>query len=1522
MEQPFGNGTLEENSNKEDENESELNSANYSTESFEEASSSQEEKSPSVDSNMIPSAGENDGVVGGDNDGSSDRRHDDAETESDVSEIEEATTQCNGEESFEEKNDDLLARDAEKSQEESVFSDGELDSLDAILFGSLRQTKSQPTAPKQVTQIRVCNANPKIVMEIDKAKGDEKDAECRRNGPSCQKGESKGEDYDRRLLPPLRARGTVHFANEPEVFLVPFSSKETVCYSSDTEEQSPLERNKVSTVTSNADLKPCSESFADDLDDLLDEVQGEIDKDDCMQFEENHKIGTGKAGSESSRPLDENEVQPSKNTPADTERSVKPANANGEHLAQEPAFQSKDAAVNGTKHKGEESQCLKSELNCSKTEKMPKRTTSFTERTERSLLCGTAGAETEPAINSLPSTEAEAIAISEELEELLKLHSRIGALRKTFSGREEANVEKRVVTNSESRLKLLQNVKNIVSSIVEMSEDFKDGMQRVLDDSAMHNDSLHEGLIQMKEEYVQALDKQHDKIKSLTKEKEELMLQQEEALDEIKSLEKNNEELKIQVKERDQENTSIKYLMESTNKQNDKLCEQIDDLEEQLKISQTEINDLQREKDSMNDEFNRRRIIEERNYLQALEEKSFEINSLKDRIKELEIQLEKDDQERKKLECLMSSMDLEKAKVGKQVIDLEKELRSSLSMKNSIQSELEKGISTEIRKEKELVEMKDDMMKKVAHCEELEKALICVGEEKRKLDECVRSTEKAFNESQAGKEQLETQIKQLKKELKVLKKNSNTFSQGADLGHLREEVELLKGNLALKDRIQEVKDREAHGLAKFTNETKDSQTIQDKRLLKDSIQMGQQDDRDIRTLMETAKKHAQNTNEKLPERDTEQKGEKNREEEELLVSFKQCLLEIQQELEDTKIALREKEIALAYAENSFQMLVKSAKQSDLETEVTKELLLNVMREMKRLETLLNDNEEQKVARRLGQESRDLETEVTKELLLNVMREIKRLETLLHDNEDQKVARRLGQESREQTAPISNQHDAEKNQLKESLLEKEKKIEELENYAVNLKKELKEARVSVEKRDIELKQTTDLYENKNEELQKLKTRLHQNELESTQWKDVFKDREAKIAHENISLKEDVLRMELRLGEQDNKLERTNQWLQESRREMEILRRLVKNKDAKIVALESKLEKKEQDVIKANESLSFKMEEIKRLQCKLDDAIMEKYRLFTENKGMIRVVEDANRINAELKELRNGYRQKIFDEGIIRGHMKELGQEKEKLKRLLVDKEKKVGKLEKFVARFQNDFERICKCLRDKDKELKQGKEEKEKELHQMKSNLCQAVKEIKEWKTLSKDRECQMKEVNESLKENSKDLEAIVHRQQKDIQDWKSLLKKKDADLNQTSTALEESKKELDNVKCLLAEKIKEANGFKRKMDKRDQADKRISGNIENDLEETKLLQTELDDVKKTNMKLSAKNAVIEKRLKNMVAEAKEENKEWLAKLNNTLEHMRLQRSEIRELKGELKELRNGSNLAQEIKDKVTSDFIF
>ena len=189
------------------------------------------------------------------------------------------------------------------------------------------------------------------------------------------------------------------------------------------------------------------------------------------------------------------------------------------------------------------------------------------------------------------ANEEEIMGIVAELEQLKKLHAKIGDIRMELCGEKEAILETclKQAESPHSRLSVLQELRTVMLSTLHMGDDLKNTMIMIMEESAQHKKFLDTDLAEIKGEYLRTLDQQNAEISSLKLQNEELQLQLEE-----RSKESHNEECKI----------------ESVNAEREKLLKRIDDLEKELQDALDERNEVENELNKKNskDEYREREL--------------------------------------------------------------------------------------------------------------------------------------------------------------------------------------------------------------------------------------------------------------------------------------------------------------------------------------------------------------------------------------------------------------------------------------------------------------------------------------------------------------------------------------------------------------------------------------------------------------------------------------------------------------------------------------------------------------------------------------------------------------------------------------------------------------------------------------------------------------------------------------------------------------------------------------------------
>ena len=211
---------------------------------------------------------------------------------------------------------------------------------------------------------------------------------------------------------------------------------------------------------------------------------------------------------------------------------------------------------------------------------------------------------------SLEQKKYENESLSQELEKLKDLHARTDSKILELIGKKKAYENFFGESDTVTGLSLAQEIKQVSSSFIQMSNEVKDIMLKVLEDSQQHQSDCETNLKRIKEEYLQTVNLQNNF--------------------KFRALKRGIEELKVQLE--DNGNKAVN----STNIEREKLLEQIDGLENKLKAVLKEKDET--EKDAINtnagEEQRKKELVslpdamrmetkldQERNERKALEEK-------------------------------------------------------------------------------------------------------------------------------------------------------------------------------------------------------------------------------------------------------------------------------------------------------------------------------------------------------------------------------------------------------------------------------------------------------------------------------------------------------------------------------------------------------------------------------------------------------------------------------------------------------------------------------------------------------------------------------------------------------------------------------------------------------------------------------------------------------------------------------------------------------------------------------------
>lgn len=152
---------------------------------------------------------------------------------------------------------------------------------------------------------------------------------------------------------------------------------------------------------------------------------------------------------------------------------------------------------------------------------------------------------------------------------------------------------------------------------------------------------------------------------------------------EIKALRKINDQLRYELNDKDEEKYTIECMINSANIENEKLMEQLDNLESEMQT-------LRSEKENIELELNRSRD-REMEFSQggcSLEELHREFKALKSYNKELEIQLEENSKQRRNMDFVVEQVNLENESLLERLDGLESELKEATFSKRALEAEI------------------------------------------------------------------------------------------------------------------------------------------------------------------------------------------------------------------------------------------------------------------------------------------------------------------------------------------------------------------------------------------------------------------------------------------------------------------------------------------------------------------------------------------------------------------------------------------------------------------------------------------------------------------------------------------------------------------------------------------------------------------------------------------------------------------------------------------------------------------
>ena len=1058
--------------------ESEHSYNSYSDGSFEKASSSDEEPTPSLDSDMMSSVKEDsERVTEGDADCLLLQRNDAGcnGTDSNVSEVEKILSQCESPMEFsadpvENKSAACLLEYRAGQNEERSFVDGELDSLHETRVGlSCQAPKS--VMSKLMTEAKDRGSQEEIVEVFDQPNVGK--VEDTSDGVSCK-------NMNSLKIKKEGANSAVNSTTDPELFHIPLSPKEIVRYDSKTEDNLTAER-QVSEVVNNGNPNPPPAVVSAD---------GGVEDTEVKAVRKNYRrLSQDPPNKEAD--LDAIECSERHQgldlLPLNTQQLVPALSVSRvDGLPQDNPCKNADGAETLTTGQ-EVTRPMEFELNSSDSVKV----SDYTMRAAIDEPCRSieATVHNPPNLDGCGEAELEEEALAAEVKELRKLRGKMEDLREALSGKRktEEKIENGVteISGSCSRVMMLQSVKDIVCSIFQVSDDLYGGMRRVLEDSAQQMDALQREMIQMNQQHLQDLHERQVEIQSLAA---------------------DNEQLKLQLEEMEEEKITIAYLIADVTKQNEEMGEAVTGLEEELKISQADSDKLKNEME----ELKTQHLKEHTSRVHAFTEETSEVKSLKEEVSRLQIQLEGSEEHRREKEALLESVSLKNETLSQRIYGLEEELTSSQRQRNDFQMKMEAAQGeARVLRERQLGWLTDGLRKKIIHCGEAERALECAELEKQKLQEEIKVRRNGLSEYQTERQQLEIQIDQIKKEMQPFTANDNHVVD--DKAHLCGKADLWQGSVAQS----ELRKRETSWEDKLSEAPGQRMVDEKTNQLQKSLQDTQREIMDLKAWNVSLKNYYEGAKIVLKQKDIELQQAKNCVEETFteLESFKGLLMEknakivaLERKLDVDVIEMSKEKDAVKSFERKSDSQEKSERERFEEEKAELRTLLETKeKEIAELKTEVISYKNYFEGTKIALKRKDSELHHTKKYVEAKDSELKHVSDVLV----QKDAKIIGLESsleekerqmsceEEKSKSHREKLEAEKIDLRKALEDKERKIIELENYNVSLKNYFEGAKISLRQKDIEAKKLKVCIEEKDEEVARAKLMLRRIEEERKQ-----------------------------------------------------------------------------------------------------------------------------------------------------------------------------------------------------------------------------------------------------------------------------------------------------------------------------------------------------------------------------------------------------------------------------------------
>ena len=187
-------------------------------------------------------------------------------------------------------------------------------------------------------------------------------------------------------------------------------------------------------------------------------------------------------------------------------------------------------------------------------------------------------------------------------------------------------------------------------------------------------------------------------------------------------------------------------------------------------------------------------------YGKMLDKNNAEIKSLKTQNDELKLKLQERGKESSNVECKTESCDSEKRELLEQVQFLENEIKTVLDEKRDVEKELKEKNNEDEYRERELSNLRKNMMCQEFNWEEMDATLNQLWNDKQSIEKELDFTVASLEETEAAKLNLVKEMDRMKLQVEKLKDEQATQRASKDYAYLREVIEHLNGSLSLSSR--------------------------------------------------------------------------------------------------------------------------------------------------------------------------------------------------------------------------------------------------------------------------------------------------------------------------------------------------------------------------------------------------------------------------------------------------------------------------------------------------------------------------------------------------------------------------------------------------------------------------------------------------------------------------------------------------------------------------------------------------